>query len=59
MKWTLIGIIALVTITAPLVVLGWQLGYEQADSRWEYKTQYLQEELDSCHLRDKFQGLRH
>ncbi len=58
MKQTLLGIIMFTTITAPLVVLGWRIGYELASDQWEYKTEHLQEQLDSCWLRDKFEGLR-
>ena len=46
-------------ISVPVGVASFTISANMTDSRWEYKTQYLQEELDACHLRDKFEGLRH
>lgn len=48
-----------VVLILPIGAVGYLTGRDASDSAWEYKTQYLQEELESCHLRDKFEGLRH
>lgn len=48
-----------IVLILPIGAVGYLAGLDASDSAWEYKTQYLQEELDACHLRDKFEGLRH
>lgn len=37
----------------PIGVVSYNIGANLADSYWEYKTQYMQEELDNLKMRER------
>ena len=51
MKW-MINLIVL-ALVFPVGVVCFNVGYNLADSQWEYKTQMLQEKLENFEMRER------